>query len=313
MTDLEKLCDFGNLLAAHAAARRGKRSKREVIDFELDLAKNLAELSDSLRCGAYRLSAYYRFLVHEPKERVIHALHYRDRVVQRCLCDQVLAPLLDRRLIYDNAACRVGKGTHFALRRLTQFLCRHYQQHGAAGYALKCDIRKFFDFIRHDVLKAKLRRVVADDAIFKLLCHIIDSYGAAPGRGLPLGNQTSQWFALYYLDGLDRLVKEKLRIRYYSRYMDDCVLLHHDKSVLRQCLEDMTRYLEGCLGMQFNEKTQIFPLKNGVDYLGWHFYLSDTGKIIRLLRPAAKVKFKRRLKFLRRGYAKSRVSQGCRR
>ena len=302
MTDFEKVCNFGNLLEGHLKARRGKRTKREVIEFEMDLAKNLAELSDALCSGTYRLSAYCCFLVHEPKKRTIHALCYRDRVVQRCVCDQVLAPLLDNRLIYDNAACRAGKGTHFALRRLTRFFKEHHQHHGTDGYALKCDIRKFFDFVMHDVLKEKLRRAVADDGVYDLLCRVIDSYSAAQGRGLPLGNQTSQWFALLYLDSLDRLVKEKLRIRHYSRYMDDCVLLHHDKDYLRHCLEAMTRHLRDCLGMEFNEKTQIFPLKNGVDYLGWHFYLADEGKIIRRLRPSAKVKFKRKLQYLRRGY-----------
>ena len=104
------------------------------------------------------------------------------------------------------------------------------------------------------------------------------------------------------------MVRERLRVRHYSRCMDDCVLLHHDRDCLRHCLEAMTRHLQEDLGMEFNAKTQIFPLKNGVGYLGWHFYLSGTGKVVRRLRPSARVRFRRRLQYLRRGYEKRLVS-----
>lgn len=141
----EKIYDFQNLYQAHRAARLGKRNTREVIEFEMDLADNLTRLSDSLRDQSYRMSGYYSFYVHDPKTRTIHALHYVDRVVQHCICDEALAPVLDKRLIYDNAACRIGKGTHFALGRISGFLSEYYRHHGADGYFLKCDIRKFFD------------------------------------------------------------------------------------------------------------------------------------------------------------------------
>ena len=116
-TDFEKICDFQNLYKAHKAARLGKRGNREIIDFEMNLAENLTTISDLLKNRTYQMSGYYSFMVHDPKDRVIHALHYRDRVVQHCICDEVVAPTLDRKLIYDNAACRIGKGTHFAIGR----------------------------------------------------------------------------------------------------------------------------------------------------------------------------------------------------
>lgn len=134
-----------------------------------------------------------------------------------------------------------------------------------------------------------------------LLFQIIDSFEATPGKGLPLGNQTSQWFAIYYLDGFDRLIKENLHIRYYSRYMDDCVLIHPDKEYLRYCLKQM----EGCaksLKIEFNEKTEIFPIKNGVEYLGWHIYLTETGKVIRKVKQQTKYKYKRKLKHFQKAY-----------
>ena len=140
-----------------------------------------------------------------------------------------------------------------------------------------------------------------------LFCQIIDGYEKSPGKGLPLGNQTSQWFAIYYLDGLDRLIKEKLQIRYYSRYMDDCVLIHEDKDYLKHCLDVMCDYAETELNLSFNEKTKIFPIKNGVDYLGWHFYMTDTGKVIRKVKQSTKVKYKRKLRYFQKAYAEGRT------
>ena len=239
MTDYEKIYDFQNLYKAHTVARRSKRTTREVIEFEMNLGENLTALSDSLKNRTYRMQDYYSFAIYDPKYRMIHALHYRDRVVQHCLCDEVLAPILDKKLIYDNSACRIGKGTHFAMERLSGFLREFYRKHGTDGYFLKCDIRKFFDNIDHLVLKQKLSKVIEDERVLTLLYQIIDSFEVMPGKGLPLGNQTSQWFAIFYLDGFDRLIKEKMKIKYYSRYMDDCVLIYQDKKYLCYCLEQM--------------------------------------------------------------------------
>lgn len=293
-----QIYDFQNLYKAHVAARRGKRNTREVIEFEMSLGQNIAMLSDELRRGTYTVQGYYEFAVYDPKRRQIHALHYRDRVVQHCLCDEILAPALDRKLIYDNAACRVGKGTHFALHRLNGFLVEYFKSNGSNGYFLKCDIRKFFDNIDHAVLKKKLRMIFSEKQTVKLLCQIVDSYARTPGKGLPLGNQTSQWFALFYLDGFDRLVKEKLGIKYYTRYMDDCILIHPEKEYLKKCLNTLESYVKEEIGLSFNEKTVISPLQNGVTYLGWHFYLTDSGKIVRRLAQGPKKRFKRKLKRL---------------
>ena len=192
MCDFDKIFDFQNLYKAHTVARLGKRNTREVIDFEMNLAENLTILSDTLKDGSYKISGYYSFMVHDPKDRIIHALHYCDRVVQHCICDEVMAPTLDKKLIYDNSACRIGKGTHFAMKRLSGFMTDYYKKDGADGYFLKCDIRKFFDNIDHNVLKGKLQKIFTDKKIFSLLCQIIDSFEKSPGKGLPLGNQTSQ-------------------------------------------------------------------------------------------------------------------------
>lgn len=308
MTEFERIWSFRNLYKAHLSARLGKRDTKEVIQFELNLGSNLVMLSNAIRNKTYRISGYYRFQVHDPKERDIHALHYVDRVVQHCVCDEVLSVILEKKLIYDNAACRIGKGTHFALDRFNRFLHSFYREHGSDGYVLRCDIRKFFDNIDHDILKYKLMKVIEDNDVMDLLCMIINSFETTPGKGLPLGNQTSQWFAIYYLDGFDRLVKEQLHIAYYSRYMDDCVLIHHNREYLKHCLREMKEYAVEKLKLDFNEKTQIFPIRNGVDYLGWHFYLMDSGKVIKKVKRQTKKKYKRRLKEMSYAYAHDTMS-----
>ncbi len=157
LSDFDKLTDFSNLYKAHRKAKRSKNNKIEVISFEMQLAFNLTRLREQLLNGTYRISGYYSFYVFEPKKRLIHALYYQDRVVQHCLCDEILAPVIDKKLIYDNCACRIGKGLHFSLDRLTYFLRKFYSKYQNNGYFLKCDIKKFFDSIDHDVLKEKLK------------------------------------------------------------------------------------------------------------------------------------------------------------
>ncbi len=190
---------------------------------------------------------------------------------------------------------------------LLQFLREFYIKNKSDGYFLKCDIRKFFDNIDHSILKTKLAKVVSDEEVLMILYQIIDSFEVTAGKGLPLGNQTSQWFAIFYLDGFDRLIKEKLQIKYYSRYMDDCVLIHTDKDYLKFCLGEMKKYAEDELELDFNEKTKVFPIKNGVNFLGWHIYMTESGEIIRKISQQTKYKYKRKLKYFERAYAENSI------
>ncbi|MDL2238422.1 reverse transcriptase/maturase family protein [Christensenellaceae bacterium OttesenSCG-928-K19] len=307
ITDFENVCDFDSLYRAHQKARLGKRHKQDVIAFEMDLANNLWNIKRRLEDGSYRVGGYKRFTIYDPKTREIQALCYADRIVQHSLCDNVLMPFFENRLVYDNCACRVGKGTHFGMERLAGFMREHYRQHGAHGWILKADVRKFFQSVDHGVLLAQLRKVIPDPDVMRLLEMIVCSWSADTGKGLPMGNQTSQIFALYYLDPLDRLVKEKLRVKHYTRYMDDMVLLHPDKAHLQECLRQMRALAQNKLHVEFNEKTHIFPVAHGVDYLGWHFYLTGTGKVVKRLRTQNKKKLKRRMKGLQKGYAEGRL------
>ena len=306
MTEYEKIYQFDNLYRSYRLAARCKRTKAEVIDFELNLTQNLWRLHDELKEKTYKISNYHHFMIYDPKKREIQALPFGGRVVQHSLCDNVLKPYFENRLIYDCAACRENKGTHFAMRRLTGFMTDYYKKHGTQGYFLKCDVRKYFDSIDHNTLKYLLRKF-PDKDVKEFLYKIIDSYEKNPGKGLPMGNQSSQWFALYYLDKIDRIIKEKYKIKYYTRYMDDLILLHNDKEYLKSCLAEIRRFASDVLKLEFNEKTQIFPVSQGVDYLGWHFYLTESGKVIRRLRTSNKRRFKRRMKAFRKQYENGEI------
>lgn len=302
----EQLTEFPNIYQAYRQTARGKHNKAEVIKYETNLHMQLWWLEQRMESHQYQIGGYHKFMIYDPKEREIQALSFSDRVFQHLLCDNILMPYLEPRLIYDNAACREGKGTHFALNRLEKFMHDHYRKYGSSGYILKFDIRKYFNSIGHEVLKRKLEKF-PDEEVKALLYHIIDSYEYTSGKGLPMGNQSSQWFALYYLDRLDRLIKERLRIKHYVRYMDDGVLLSSSKKELQECLKQMEQLVQEDK-IEFNEKTQIFPISQGVDFWGWHLYLTDTGKVIRRLRTSNKKRFKKRMKCFQKQYANNQIS-----
>lgn len=204
-SDFEVMADFNRLYSAYLEARKGKRWKYAVVRFEVNLLENLMALHFLLTSRKYRPSPYNYFLVHEPKERLIMYNGFRDKIIQHSLCDNVLEPRLAKTFILDNYASQKGKGTHFGLDRLKAFMQRYYRQFGADGWVLKCDIRKYFYSINHDVLKSQLRRIIDDPGVLWLLDLIIDS---TEGPGIPIGNHTSQWFAVLYLSGLDHMIKE---------------------------------------------------------------------------------------------------------
>ncbi len=298
--EYSKIYDYNNLSAAHRKSRLGKGGRLDVLLFETELNCNLYELQRELIDKTYKISGYRSFKIYEPKEREIMSLSYRDRIVQHSLCDNVLEPFLDKRLDIDNASCRRGKGTLYALDRLKMHMKKAYNLWGCGYYALKCDIRRYFYNIDHDILKKKLYKYISDKDLKWLLDVVIDS---TEGKGVPIGNMTSQWFAVFYLDALDRFIRGELKIKLYTWYMDDFVLLHNDKDYLKQCLSKIREFLDKELRLELNEKTQILPIKNGVDYVGFHSYLTETGKVVRKLRRRSKATMKRKIKKFNQAYA----------
>lgn len=295
MTDFEKVWNFENLYRAYRKARRGKRWKGAAAKFEVNLLEALHLLSAQLRAKTYRLSPYNTFKVYEPKERIVMSNSYKDKVVQHALCDNVLGPRVLPSFIKDNYASQEGKGTHFGLERLEEFMRRFYRKKGVDGWVLKGDIRKYFYSIRHDVLKELVRKYVDDPECLWLLDMIIDS--TEGNVGIPIGNQSSQLFALLYLSPLDHFIKEKLGVKFYGRYMDDFYLIHEDKEYLRYCWKEIERRVNE-IGLSLNEKTAIYPLKNGIDFLGFHTYLTETGAVIRKVRRKSKSNARRKVKKL---------------
>ena len=295
VAEYEKVYCFESLYKAYRKARLGKRWKEAAAKFEVNLLEALHLLSDQLKNKTYSMAAYNVFKVYEPKERIIMSNSYKDKVVQHALCDNVLAPAFVKSFIYDNYASQEGKGTLVGLNRLREFMRSYYRKHGCSGWVLKCDITKYFYNIRHDILKTQVRKRITDADTLWLVDLIIDS---TEGVGIPIGNQTSQLFALIYLNCLDHHIKEKLGIKYYGRYMDDFYLIHPDKEYLRHCLAEIERILAD-LGLKLNKKTQIFPIANGIDFLGFHTYLTQSGKVIRKVRAKSKNNARRRLRKMR--------------
>ena len=263
----ERIVSFENLSVAFWRAAKGKKSKgsvaRYVVDFEKELLTLRAELTD----GTYQPRPYFQFKVFEPKERNICCSDFRDRVVHHAIC-AVVDPFFERRLIGDTFACRKGRGSHRALRRCQEFSRRH-------GYFLKCDISKYFESIDHAVLKRLLSRMFKDRRLEELFSTIIEHEvpGAQPGRGVPIGNLTSQHFANLYLGELDHFVKEKLRVPGYLRYMDDFVLFHGSKALLGEALEEVRDFVDSNLSLRLKEKvTRLAPVSEGVAFLGFRIF-----------------------------------------
>lgn len=282
MTDFEKIISFESLYKAHRRARLGKRHKKEVILFEANLSENLWALHYDLKYEKYKMGNYHTFKIYDPKEREIQAIDYRDRIVQHSLCDNYLIPLFEKHLIYDNGACRKNKGTGFIIKRLRKFLVAHNKKYGNSGYFVKIDVSKYFNSVDHDILKEKLKPLIKEEKIFKLISKILDSYNFVENKGLPMGNQSSQCFALFYLDCLDRYFKENLKIEHYIRYMDDILAIVPTKKLAQNSLFSAKEQLEKNK-LKINPKSQIIKISKGVKFLGWRFFLLPSGKLIQKL------------------------------
>ncbi len=281
MTDFEKVIDFKNMYKAYKKSKSGKGFKKSSAKFSIMALDGINTLIEELKRKTYKVSGYSEFKVYEPKERIIKTSSFKDKVVQHSLCDNVIMPRLRDVLIYDNCAGQKGKGTLFGLDRLSEQMLAFYQKLGFSGYILKCDITKFFYSVSHEQLKDIVHYYFSHD---KDICWLCDTFiDSTEGKGLPLGNQVNQGFALLYLDGMDKLIKDELGIEYYGRYSDDFYLIHESKEYLKYCLFVIGEFLK-TLDLTLNGKTQIAPFKNGINYLGFHTYITPDGKVIRKLK-----------------------------
>lgn len=257
----EKVCDMDNLRMAEANAGTGKGSRQEVAQFRDNLEQNLADIRAQLVNRTYHTSQYTCFIKHEPKERVIYKLPYRDRVVQWAIM-QVLVDIWTPIFTRDTYACIKGRGVHSLLQRLRKEL---RNAPDGTKYCYKIDIRKFYPSITHSILKEVVRQRIKDPALLWLLDDIIDS-----ADGVPIGNYISQYFANLYLAELDHIVKEQWGVKYYYRYADDIVVLSDSKEFLHGIHTKMVQYLAEHRRLELKPNYQIFPVEaRGIDFIGY--------------------------------------------
>ena len=293
----DKVFTFDHLYAAYREARKGVTWKASTQRYISQAPLRIEATRHELMDGTFRSTGFYEFdLIERGKPRHIRSVSFNERVVQRCLCDNALVPVLKRTFIYDNGAYLSRKGYHFAIRRLQAHLRKYYSVYGANGYILLFDFSKFFDRVSHRLIEGILRKQFTDERIISLVLYFVDAFGEV---GLGLGSQVSQILALASANRLDHFVKETLRIRYYGRYMDDGYLIHSDKRYLQTCLARI-RFICSELGIVLNEKkTRIVKLSHGFSYLKVRFFLLPSGRIIRKLAPYSTTRIRRRLKKLR--------------
>lgn len=218
--------------------------------------------------GSYTHHTYERFTIHDPKQRQIHKATVADRIVHQAVVSAI-EPLFEPRFIYDSYSCRIGKGTHHGVKRLKTFLLQASRNNTKKVYALKCDIRKYFASIDHEILFRLITERIEDEAILELIRSIILSHGAEVGKGIPLGNVTSQLFANIYLHELDWFMKQELGVRHYIRYCDDFAVVSSGKEYLQDLIEPIRQFLAETLSLQLHpNKVTIRSWDQGIDFLG---------------------------------------------
>lgn len=303
----EKIYSWQNLVSAFRQARRSKRAKSEVAEFEFNLEKELDSIQEDLKNKQYRFSGYKFFIIREPKERLIACASFRDRVVHHAICN-IVEPVLEKSMIPDTYACRTGKGLHHAVQRAYYF----YRN---SRYVYKFDIQKYFHTIDHEILINKLNRKIKDPDLIVLLGQLLHTYHSGdeyylqfPGdteyeikreRGLPIGNLTSQIFANYYLCSFDHFIKDTKCSRNYLRYMDDMLLFSNNKYELDNTRAEAAEHLQNLRLHIHPDKNRIFQTKYGLNFLGFRLINNR----IRLQNRNL-VRFKRKLK----GFSEKEVS-----
>ncbi|MEK7136154.1 MAG: reverse transcriptase/maturase family protein, partial [Patescibacteria group bacterium] len=269
----EDIISLDNLLSAWPEFSTGKRKRKDVQEFARNLMTNIISLHSDLAAKTYQHSAYEAFNIADPKPRNIHKASVRDRLLHHALYRK-LYPFFDRTFIADSFSCRRRKGTHKAVKRFERLARKASQNNTKTLWVLKCDIRKFFASIEQTILLDIVNGYIPDKNIVWLIGKIVLSFhSTAPGKGLPLGNLTSQLLVNIYMNEFDQFVKHKLKVKYYIRYADDFVVMSTDKKWLEEILLEIRGFLEEKLKLKLHpDKVFIKTIASGVDFLGWvHF------------------------------------------
>jgi len=310
---------------AYKKTRRGKRSKKAEAIFEAQETENLMQISNQLLTKQYFPAKLSSFMIFEPKKREINAPAFRDKIVQRNLTDNIIYPALSPGIPFNSFAAQTGKGQHYGLDMLekqmrTYFLRRkgkderNRKEQGlpykpieewdySDGWVIKGDIRKCFPSTDHEKLKEEIFPKLSEQAFCDLLGLYIDQT-----EGLALGHQTSHICAVFFISKVLHFINQELKCSLSGMYMDDWYVLVESKSEAKMVLEKAEEKFAD-LGYSLNEKTAIFPLRHGIDFCGFHVYLTRTGKVIRKLRQSSKNRIKRRIRKWEKDYAEGTITK----
>ncbi len=306
----QRIISFENLILAWRKARKGKTKKHYVIEFERELFYNLMALHYELFYGTYKPKPLKTFILRDPKTRKISKSDFRDRIVHHALV-RIIEPIFENSFINDSCANRIGKGTLYAIQRFEKFQRKVTKNFTSSGYCLKADIKHYFQEVNYEILLKIISRKIKDEKVLWLINQIVkanfsnverESNSCPSGKGMPLGNLTSQFFANLYLNELDYFVKHKLRAKYYIRYVDDFVILHNSKEQLEKWKSEIGRFLKEKLKLELHpQKSRIIPLSRGIDFVGFrNFYY------FKLLRKRNVRKIERKIN----DFEKLKLSQG---
>ena len=263
-----------NLLKAWEEFLPGKKNKKDVYEFSLNLMENIFDLHNDLSDKTYNHGGYKAFNISDPKPRNIHKASVRDRLLHHAIY-RILYPFFDKTFLSESYSCRINKGTHKAINKFRKFNFKESKNHYRTLWVLKCDIKKFFASIDQKILLEILAKYILDKNIIWLLSKIIFSFNTKDklNTGLPLGNLTSQLLVNIYLNEFDKFIKHRLKVKYYIRYADDFVVLSKDKDYLWELVPKISDFLDEELKLSLHpNKLFVKTLSSGVDFLGWvHF------------------------------------------
>ncbi len=282
---------FEKFMQAHKRAKQHKTYKNEVIKFEINLENNITNLVNNIKNKTYHLGKYYSFTIYEPKERIIKSLPYIDRVVHQWYVEEFIKPYIVPKFVDTSFACIKNRGTHKAVEEVEQNM-REYKRNYGDFWILKCDIKKFFYSIDTNILFNIMKKYIVDKELLNFTKLIIFD-GRAPNDtiGIPIGNYTSQFFANIYMNELDQFVKRTLKIKYYTRYMDDFIILAKTKKDCIYLKKQIENFLNLNLHLSLNKKSRYYPYSMGVNFCGYRIFTTH-----RLLRLNSKKKIKKSVK-----------------
>ena len=301
---IDAITDKDNFKEAYKKVRKGdNKYKRDAVIFYEDYVGNLENLRQSIINGTYEFGEYNRFLVYEPKERIINAPGFNDKLVQMAI-HNVIKKTYYKKFIYDSYSCIDNKGTHACAKKIQRNLKQTKWLWGEEATIIKIDISKFFYAINREILKEIISKDLECDYTINLLYKIIDSADSIDKLGLPLGNSFSQLGANIYMDKVDNYAKRKLGLQFYVRYADDIVIVVENKTKANEVLDSITEFIEEIMDLELNtNKTKTFPIMQGVNAIGYKIYPTHM-----LLRNESKKKLKRKIKAMPRLIKEGRMT-----